>query len=1257
MFKIYRVFILCCFTSIGFSQNEANIWYFGHKAGLDFNSGSPVPLLDGQLDTTEGCASISDATGSLLFYTDGITVWNRNHGVMANGTGLNGDISSTQSAIIVPKPNDPNIYYIFTVDNLAEANGLQYSEVDMTLDGGFGGITSNKNIMLHTPTTEKIAAIKSAVDNEYWVVSHKWESDEFMAFRVSDTGVNPVPVTSASGPYIGGYIGRVIGQLKIAPDGSKLAMATSDNMNEAHLFDFDPLTGVVSNPLTLLDLDIGEDVYGVEFSPNSKVLYVSARANAIFQYNLQAGSPTSIVNSKLKITTIPRGYSSLQLAPDGKIYVAKGNTFYIDVISNPNIVGLGCNYMFDGVYLGGPRGSLGLPPFIQSFFNIGFDVEHLCYGEVTQFLANFPEAYDTILWDFGDGNTSVLENPTHTYNSVGDYEVTLTVTAGIETSEEKETITIYGQPTATQPPNILLCDDNNDGFGSFDLSAQDTTILNGQDSSLFNINYYASLIDYSNNIPITDPSNYINVIAFAPQTIVASVKNVNNNECETFTTFDIQVFELPMPSENVPNLSFCDNTIFGTDDDGIIEFDLTQNEAIILNGQSASDFMMNYFIDATFSSEILTPNNYVNSSVSETIYVQVSNKANPTCTENTQFGIEVYELPTVTPIVELKQCDDDLDGFSIFNLTEVNAELSVNYQNEIISFYETQTDAENGNNAITNEIAYANQVVSTDAVWARIENNNGCFRTAKVNLIVSTTQIPNTYARDFYECDDGNDTTDGIATFDLSSVDTEIQAMFPVGQQLIIKYYRNQAEALSETNPITNIASYQNIGYPNMQDIFIRVDSALDNDCLGLGHHITLHIETVPVAYPVAIPQECDDDGDGMYAFDTSYIESELLNGQSNVTVTYNDENGNPLPSPLPNPFMTATQTIMAKVTNATSQDPNGACYDETTISFVVDAAVIAYPVEDLVVCDDDNDGKYDFDTSNIQNALFNGQSNAIVIYKDQNGNELPSPLPNPFNTETQTITARIENVLSSNCYDETTINFVVIEQPELLMNDHWSICEGGTVEVVADSGYDEYQWSTGETTPSIVVENAGIYDLTVANVYGNLRCEATKSITVVTSNIATITNIETVDWTQNDNTITVFVEGYGDYEYSLNGITYQDQNEFTNLQADDFIIYVRDKNGCGVTTENVYLMYYPKYFTPNDDGYNDTWQLISSNSEPNNKVYIFDRYGKLLKELNPMGNGWDGTFNGNKLSSSDYWFVLERQNGKTYKGHFTLKR
>lgn len=1461
MKQIYLL-ILLLLSNIGFSQNEANIWYFGNNAGLDFNSGMPVALTDGQMATQEGCASIANSNGQLQFYTDGSTVWNRNHEIMSNGTGLNGNFSSTQSAIIVPKPNSSNIYYIFTVDFQGQINGLQYSEVDMNLDGGLGAITTNKNILLITPVLEKLTAVNHANGNDIWVIAHKNGSAEFYAYLVTNTGIQVPVITDIGFSYSGPFFDENAGYMKASPNGQRLAMGFPKFSNGLQLFDFDNASGIISNHINVYDVPGAATPYGIEFSPSSDILYVGGGgAGGIAQFDITLTDAFQILSSVtfLSNNITDSNWGALQLAPDGKIYITRRanddtpNINTLSVINDPDVLGVGCDFQLDTVSLGTGIAQSGLPPFIQSFFQVGITTENNCLGNETQFQANISESYDSIVWDFGDGNISSIQTPLHTYLNAGIYTVTVTVTSGTDTTSNTAEVIIYDQPIANQPTNILVCDDNNDGLHSFDLTTQNTSILNGQSESIFEVLYYASMNDFNNQNPIETPENYTNVASYTTETIIASVRNMENNECEDSTTFSIQVFESPTPNQNVPNISACDNTSLGTDDDGIILFDLIQNETTILNGQSETTFSVTYFTDAEFTNQIASPDAYQNTTASETIYVQVANNNNSNCIAEISFNIEVYELPNITPIVELKQCDDDLDGFSIFNLNEVINEITTNASVETITFYESELDAENENNPISNSNSYVNEIVSTDTVWARVENNNGCFRTSQINLIVSTTQIPNSFTRNFYECDDAFDgtTTDGVSAFDFSIVNTEIQALFPAGQQLLIAYYRNQTDALTEQNAITDISNYRNIGYPTTQNIYIRVDSELDNDCLGLGNHITLHVETVPMANPVIIPEECDADGDGIYEFDTSNIESTLLNGQTNVSVIYTDGNGNSLPSPLPNPFTTSSQTITARVINTNSLDTDGACFDETSIVFTVEAAAVANPVSSLSTCDDDSDGMATFNTSNIETSILDGQTGMIVTYTDESGNVLSSPLPNPFTTTSQTITVRVENPLNSICFDETIVEFIVYEtptafpveddiicddisndgeatfvlssynsqvlnsqsssdfdilyfenmtdaennvnslannyiintsiqpiytrihnrnnidcynitsfqigiaffpianqpdnlyvcdeeendgivsinladqnatilngqsatennikyylsasdaengtnnlttffenttnpqtvyarlennnhpecftttsftinvitQPVLLMDDIWSICEGESIEITADPGFDEYMWSTGDTMQTISVSEAGTYEITVANQQGGTRCETTKTITVYESTIATIIEIEKTDWTPNNNTITVQVEGNGDYEYSIDGINYQDENIFSNLLIDDYLIYVRDKNGCGIVTEEVYLLYYPNFFTPNGDGYNDTWQLLNSSREPFNRIYIFDRFGKILKELKPENLGWDGTYKGNPMPSTDYWFLVERQNGKSYKGNFSLRR
>ena len=202
-------------STVNSSGQEGNIWYFGQNAGLDFNSGAPVALTDGQLNTLEGCATISDQNGALLFYTDGMTVYDRNHGIMPNGTGLVGNNSSTQSSIIVGKPMSVDIYYIFTIDGTTGGGiGLHFSEVDMTLNGGLGDVNSIKNVMLFPYGCEKVTAVKHQNGTDFWIVSRLENSNEYHSYLLSSSGVNTTPVVTNIGPVYN----QTIGYLKCSPN-------------------------------------------------------------------------------------------------------------------------------------------------------------------------------------------------------------------------------------------------------------------------------------------------------------------------------------------------------------------------------------------------------------------------------------------------------------------------------------------------------------------------------------------------------------------------------------------------------------------------------------------------------------------------------------------------------------------------------------------------------------------------------------------------------------------------------------------------------------------------------------------------------------------------------------------------------------------------------------------------------------------------------------------------------------------------------
>jgi gliding motility-associated-like protein len=268
------------------------------------------------------------------------------------------------------------------------------------------------------------------------------------------------------------------------------------------------------------------------------------------------------------------------------------------------------------------------------------------------------------------------------------------------------------------------------------------------------------------------------------------------------------------------------------------------------------------------------------------------------------------------------------------------------------------------------------------------------------------------------------------------------------------------------------------------------------------------------------------------------------------------------------------------------------------------------------------------------------------------------NPLPDGYTniSNPQTIYARVEHKTLPLCYATTSFPIFTGVTPQLSPALPIFLCVGFSKTLTAEAGFAMYLWSTGETTQSITIQTAGTYSVTVSNVYQDLTCDATKDFVVTSSSEAVIQTIDISDWTE-QNKVVISVNGSGTYLYSLDNLNFQSSNTFYNLPAGEYTVYVKDDNGCGTANQDFVLLNYPKFFTPNGDGYNDTWHVQFSKFEPNLSVDIFDRYGKLVKRLNSGDAGWDGTLNGFELPSTDYWFVITRQDGRVYKGHFSLKR
>ncbi|WP_338733070.1 T9SS type B sorting domain-containing protein [Mangrovimonas cancribranchiae] len=658
-------FSLILFTFSGFAQDEAANWYFGENAGIHFNDdGSVNSLNDGQLNTREGCSSISDEDGNLLFYTDGVLVYNSNHNIMQNGTDLSGDSSSTQSAIVVPKPNDPDIYYIFTVGSNQTLTGFNYSTVDITANNGLGSVI-DKNINLLNYCAEKITAVlKDCNTGDIWVVVLSTSNgnasggalNTFYAFEVNSTGVNTNATTSTFNQIT---TSDLRGYLKISPDGTKLASASVQN--GLYLFDFEQTSGQVSNSQNLYVNGQNNKPYGLEFSPDNSKLYVTAsndfngsgetnpsnHHSVLVQFDVTA---TDIQNSQVLIDQQDLYRSALQLGPDGKIYRSMSETYnsgspFLSVINNPNENGIACNYQNNAISLGQNDSTQGLPPFIVSFFSEKVDIINngnssnslsLCEGD-SYTLSTDPIPGATYTW-FMDGVQLNETDNDLVVSQTAEYTLQIEfVGAGECDFIEGEAYIEFNENPNINNATLVQCDDNNDGFTTFNLNqAQDVLFTNIPEN--IELEFYENQQDLQNNSPIASE-----IYNNASSQQVIFVKAIDS-ESGCFSTAQLTLDVVPSSQINDIEIDECDEL---DSEDGINTFIL---EDITTEIQTANNITLPITYYASANDALLETNPlsspYDNTTpYSQTIFARAEN--NNACYGISEVQLNIEPLPNL----------------------------------------------------------------------------------------------------------------------------------------------------------------------------------------------------------------------------------------------------------------------------------------------------------------------------------------------------------------------------------------------------------------------------------------------------------------------------------------------------------------------------------------------------------------------------------------------------------------------------------
>ncbi|WP_299675603.1 T9SS type B sorting domain-containing protein [uncultured Tenacibaculum sp.] len=1152
-----------------FAQKEANIWYFGRNAGIDFNTSPPTALTDGQVNTLEGCSTFSDTNGNLLFYSDGITVWDKNHNIMKYSDGrlavdLLGNPSSSQSGMIIPKPKSSTIYYLFTVDDgpsgpSSPGNGLNLYTIDISKNGGLGEVISGPVALsggLADVWSEKVAAVRGTECDTFWVVSAV--NNTFYAFKVDDTGVNTTPILST--------VRRNItrrGCLKLSPDGTKLAIA--NQLGTANLYNFNATNGTIDpSSEVVLTARTDGDSYGVEFSVDSRKLYISTVAGfrldlndppttyRLFQFDLNS---TNIPVSKSLIHQEIGFRGGLQLGPDSRIYVTiplafddpRGDDPNLDVIENPTANARDIIFTKDAIDLGGKLSTQGFPPFISSLL-LPIEIIDLTSGDVInnqdrQYCIGDSIEIDsgsvtgtgiTYEWTFDNGTTvsTISNQPKLSLNNIdtnnnGIYTLTVNLTNDCgEVTKLEGTFTIEAFAPATASPiaDINFCDIDGDGFNSFDFDTDISPIALGTLSNTqFEVFYYLDRIDAENNntaSAITSP--YTNRTAFSSEDIYVRVHNKDAvNACFDITQFKLSVTSLPTPTQPA-DYEACDDIVNGGDTDGFFNnFILSSKDNEILGSLSSTQYNVSYHTTLTGaqtdnSTDSINKNSAYRNTITneQTIYVRVENRANTNCftvsepgTSFLPFKLVVNPLPViVNPNVLIEQCENDGDLAATINLTQAQINISNNHTNETFKYYPSQADAIADSAEISDPVNFSAN--NGDTVWVRTISDKNCYRISQLDISINFA-ADILYDREFTSCDD-----------------------------------------------------------------FLDADG---NNTLN------------------------NDDTDGITAFDMSAAETEVKN-------------------------------LFAP-----------AIRNDLNILF--------------------------FETETDRDAVTN-QIADISNYRNTNI---------PANTQ-QTIFIKIVNKNNNNCTGLSKLFIRTLPLPNFDVTSPQILCLNNLSSIEAENpdGNYNYEW-TRNGDPTIIGNNqtlnltqGGAYEVTAINT--TTLCRRSKTIIINESIIASVNqnDVTIVDDSEN-NTISINNSGtnlgIGEYEFALQDennqivVDFQDSPRFENLQGGVYTLLIRDKNNCGIAQLDVSVLEFPDFFTPNNDGINDLWNVkgISSFFYPKSSINIFDRFGKLITSLQIDGEGWNGLYNGRNLPSNDYWFNIELtdRNGKTFtrRGHFSLLR
>jgi gliding motility-associated-like protein len=901
-------------------------------------------------------------------------------------------------------------------------------------------------------------------------------------------------------------------------------------------------------------------------------------------------------------------------------------------------------------------------------------------------------------------NNNPIADPT-AYTNVEIGVQTIFVLATNDTTGCQNTITfdisVNPLPSPTLNPNGTLtadnCDDDNDGFVATDLDMLVTDIVNNEPDVVYS--FHETAADANNNLnALTSP--YTNIVMDSQTIYVLATNTVTG--CFTVTPLQINVIPIPEVPINITDLEECDQA---SSLDGFAMFDLTQTQMEIYGNQTPGNLTLTYHESEQDAIDDVAPivnlTDYINITANQqTIWVRLEDNTTG-CYAIGSFEIIVVPPPVLVQPTAFSLCDDlasgdESDEITTFNLPDKYLEITGGDTSLTLSYYASLADL-NADTPIADPTAYQN-TSNPQVLYIRATNAAGCTTDITMTLRVLPIPTPNTMPTTLEACDDDTDgdATNGILIFDLTQAEAEI-----VNNEanVMVSYHTTQADADGDTNPIVDPTSHAvDMATANANGqviIYVRVESDVQIDSNMLPCYKVVELPVIVHPLPELTSTmftyvfcEYDNDDVGQFDWDVVTASLDLLTPPqqaSDFTITYHPTVAEALAGTgaLVNGFENTSdpQTVFIRVENNATGCVNTNNIASLELSVEPIPTATAPDAYQLCAADATDQDTAVFDLTSLDATIIGGQLNMEVIYyetatdADMDSNAIGNATSYTNTSNPQTLYARVRQTITGCLSDTILVTLQVNPQPVFSLPADDILCvdattgdalDGPIIGVDLGVGYT-YSWTTPTgtaNTATVQVTTAGTYSLTIIDGNNITNCSYSDSVTYQASSAPATLDIQitTPAFADTHNVIATATGGSGVYEYQLDDGDWQSTGEFLDLEPGEHTVTVRDTNGCGELVRTFELIDYMKFFTPNGDAFNPTWNIIGLRNQPGAKIYIFDRYGKLLKQISPAGQGWDGTFNGSPMPSNDYWFRVEYIDPfdgtpKEFINHFTLKR